>query len=294
MTRVTHRRLWCVLMPLWLMIATPVAAEVIRIEITSREPFGDAVASKIGPYERLRGRVVYALDPTDEANGRIVDLGLAITGDDGRVQFYGDLEIIVPVDRAQAQPTVLYVVNNRGRRTWGSEPFFLSRGYVTVSSGWIAQVPVTRGLLRLEAPVAVDPDDGIPVVGLVRAELQTDVATDRLAISNQLTYEPVIASLDDATLTRRLREADPSVAIARDQWRLGTRYDVGRGQWSGRARDDADRRFRAGCHLRVDLRGARLGGPGDRVRGDARPGVLSQIRPFRDEPVASPRWDVAR
>ena len=215
MTRVTHRRLWCVLMPLWLVLATPATAEGIRIEITSREPFGDAVASKIGPYERLRGRVVYALDPTDEANGRIVDLGLAITGDDGRVQFYGDLEIIVPVDRAQAQPTVLYVVNNRGRRTWGSEPFFLSRGYVTVSSGWIAQVPVTRGLLRLEAPVAVDPDDGIPVVGLVRAELQTDVATDRLAISNQLPYEPVIASLDDATLTRRLREADPSVAIAR-------------------------------------------------------------------------------
>ena len=108
-------------MPLWLLLATPAVAEVIRIEITSREPVGDAVASKIGPYERLRGRGVYALDPTNEANRRIVDLGLAVTGDDGRVQFYGDIEIIVPVDRAQAQPTVLYVVNNRGRRTWGSE-----------------------------------------------------------------------------------------------------------------------------------------------------------------------------
>lgn len=224
-TRATHRRLSWLLMPVWLVLATPAAAEVIRIEITSREPFGDAVASKIGPYERLRGRVVYALDPTDDANRRIVDLGLAVTGADGRVQFYGDIEIIVPVDRAQAQPTVLYVVNNRGRRTWGSEPFFLSRGYVTVSSGWIAQVPVTPDLLRLEAPVAVDPDDGIPVVGLVRAELQTDVAIDRLAVSNQRAYEPVTASLGDATLTRRLRETDPPVAIPRDQWMLGTRYD---------------------------------------------------------------------
>ena len=212
-------------MPVWLMIATPVAAEVIRIEVTSREPFGDAVASKIGSYERLRGRVVYALDPTDDANRGIVDLGLAIADDGGRVQFYGDIEIIAPLDRAQAQPTVLYVVNNRGRRTWGSEPFFLSRGYVTVSSGWIAEVPVTRDLLRLEAPVAIDPDDGIPVVGLVRAELQTDVATDRLAVSNQRAYEPVTASLGDATLTRRLREIDPRVAIPRDQWVLGTRYD---------------------------------------------------------------------
>ena len=229
MTRVTHRRrrLSCVLMPLWLVLATPAAAEVIRIEITSREPFGDAVASKIGPYERLRGRVVYALDPTDEANRRIVDLGLAITGDAGRVQFYGDIEIVAPVDRAQAQPTVLYVVNNRGRRTWGSEPFFLSRGYVTVSSGWIAQVPVSGDLLRLEAPVAVDPDDGIPVVGLVRAELSTDVATDRLAVGdrNQLAFEPVTASLPEAALTRRERETDPPEPIPRDQWRLGVRYD---------------------------------------------------------------------
>ena len=121
MTQVIHGRLSLLLMPLWLLLAMPAVAEVIRIEITSREPGGDAVASKIGPYERLRGRVVYALDPTNEANRRIVDLGLAVTGDDGRVQFYGDIEIIVPVDRAQAQPTVLYVVNNRGHRTWGSE-----------------------------------------------------------------------------------------------------------------------------------------------------------------------------
>ena len=223
-------------MPLWLGIVIlvscrPAAAEVIRLDITSREPFGDAVASKIGPYERWRGRVVYALDPADDANRRIIDLGLAVTGN-GRVQFYGDIEIIVPVDRAQARSTVLYVVNNRGRRTWGSEPFFLSRGYVTVSSGWIAQVPVTRDLLRLEAPVAIDPDDGIPVVGTVRAELSTDVATDRLAVSNQLAYEPLTASLGDATLTQRVLETDSPEPIPRDRWRLGVRYD-GRDEGSG-------------------------------------------------------------
>ena len=48
MQSATHRRLLWVLMPLWLLIATPAAAEVIRIEITSRQPFGDAVPSKIG------------------------------------------------------------------------------------------------------------------------------------------------------------------------------------------------------------------------------------------------------
>jgi hypothetical protein len=214
------------------MVATPVAAEVIRFDITSREPFGEDVPSKRGPYERIRGVVVYSLDPSDEANARIVDLDLAATDGQGHVQFYGDIEIIVPVDRTQAQPTLLYVVNNRGRRTWGAEPFFLSRGYVTVSSGWIAQVPLVGGGLRLEAPVALDPDDGIPIVGMVRAELSTDVVIDRLPVSNQLAFEPVVGNLADATLTKRLREADPPDPIPRQAWKLGVRYD-GRDAGSG-------------------------------------------------------------
>ena len=227
MTRMTRRALSWLLVPLWLSVAAGAAAEVIRIDITSREPFGEAVESEVGPYERLRGRVVYALNPSAEVNRAIVDLDLAVRDEQGRVQFYGDIEIIAPVDRAQARPTVLYVVNNRGRRTWGSEAFFLSRGYVTVSSGWIAQVPVIPDRLRLEAPVAIDAADGIPVVGLVRAELSTDIATDHLPVGdrNQLAFEPIIASLDDATLTRRLREQDRPEPIPRARWHLETRYD---------------------------------------------------------------------
>ena len=223
----TRYRLWWRLVPLCLSVTAAAAAEVVRIDITSREPFGRTEATAVGPYERLRGRVIYSLDPAVEANRAIIDLNLAVTDERGHVQFYGDIEIIAPVDLRQAQPTVRYVVNNRGRRTWGTETFFLSRGYVTVSSGWIAQAPVTPGRLRLEAPVAVDPDDSIPVVGLVRAELSTDIATDRLPVGdrNQLAFEPVVSSLDEATLTHRLRERDTPVAIPRDRWRLNTRYD---------------------------------------------------------------------
>ncbi len=226
-----HGWSWC-LVSVWLASALPAAAEVIRLDVASREPFGREVDSKIGPYERIRGRVVYALDPAHDANADIIDLDIAVTDGQGRVQFYGDIEIIAPVDLDRAQPTLLYVVNNRGRRTWGGEPFFLSRGYVTVSSGWIAEVPVTGDLLRLEAPVAFDPTDRIPVVGMVRAELITDVLADRLPVSNQLTYEPVRSRVPDATLTRRLRAADVREPIARDRWQLGARYD-GRDEGSG-------------------------------------------------------------
>ena len=202
-----------------LAVAAPTEAEVVHLRITSRQPFADDVPDKVGRYERIRGRVVYALDPEHEANQAVVDLGLAAQNGEGRVEFYGDFEIIAPLDRSLAQPTVLYDVNNRGRRRWGMQPFFLRHGYVTVWSGWIAQVPPDSSLLRLEAPVALD-EDYVPVTGTVRAEMIGDVATDRLAVSDrrQLAFEPVVAALPQATLTWRLRERDTPELIPRDQW----------------------------------------------------------------------------
>ena len=204
---------------LLLSAAVPAGAEVIRFVVTSREPFGEDVADKVGPYERIRGRVVYSLDPTLEANASIVDLDRALTNGAGRVEFYGDVEILAPRDLGLAQPTVLYDINNRGRRLWGGEPFFLRRGYVTVSAGWIAEVRVDPRRLRLEAPVAHDAD-GVPVVGFVRAEIITEAATPRVTISdrNQLAYEPVLSELARATLARRMRETDPPQPIPRDDW----------------------------------------------------------------------------
>ena len=206
-----------------LLVASPFAdsgaAEVIHVQITSREPFAEDVPNKVGPYERLRGRVVYALDPAHDANRAVVDLDTATPNEQGHVEFYADFEILTPVDRDLAHSTLLYVVNNRGRRTWGSEPFFLSRGYVTVSSGWIAEVPVSRRLLRLEAPIAND-EEGVNVVGTVRADFVTDEASDRLPVSNQLSYEPLASRVEDATLTRRIREKDPPQLIPRDGWQL--------------------------------------------------------------------------
>ena len=202
-----------------LLPASAATAEVIHLAITSREPFAADVPGKVGPYERLRGRVVHALDPALDANRRIVDLAAATPNEAGRVEFYADLEILAPVDRSLAQPTLLYVVNNRGRLTWGPDPFLLARGYVTVSSGWIAEVPPAPGRLRLEAPIASD-EDHVNVVGTVRAEFVTDRPADRLPVSNQLGYEPLASRLPDATLTRRLREKDSRQPIARDRWRV--------------------------------------------------------------------------
>lgn len=213
-----HNRAAATLLVL-LAVAAPAAAEVVHLRITSREPFADDVPDKVGRYERIRGQVVYALDPEHEANRAVVDLSRAAQNGEGRVEFYGDFEIIAPLDRSLAQPTVLYDVNNRGRKLWGAQPFFLRRGYVSVWSGWIAQVRPDPALLRLEAPVALD-DDYVPVTGIVRAEMIADAPADRLAVSDrgQLAFEPVASALPQATLTRRLRERDAPERIPREQW----------------------------------------------------------------------------
>ena len=204
-------------------VTAPAAGEVVGIEIASREPFGDGVEGRVGPYERIRGRVIYALDPEHPANQRIVDLDRATADDENHVVFYADFEIIAPVDLTLAQPTVLYNINNRGRRTWGSEPFLLRRGYVTVSSGWIAQTPLRSPLLRLEAPIAFD-EDFAPISGWVTMELSTDRPADELSVgAGQLAHEPLFAEIETARLTRRLREADPPKTVPRGTWRLESR-----------------------------------------------------------------------
>ena len=56
----------------------PIAGEVVRVEVDSREdvlggqPFGAA-----GAYEKITGRIYFAFDPDNPMNARIVDIGLA-------------------------------------------------------------------------------------------------------------------------------------------------------------------------------------------------------------------------
>ena len=58
--------------------ATAASADVVRIEITRRD--------NIGQYERVVGRVYFAIDPANPANRAIADLPLAPTGAGGLVE----------------------------------------------------------------------------------------------------------------------------------------------------------------------------------------------------------------
>src|SRR5262245_61258581 len=98
------------------LVPTVALAKVTRIEIAHRLPYAEGRAFEgIGAYQRLVGKVHFALDPLAAANEQVIDLKLAPRNAQGLVEFSADLEILAPVDLSKARGTLLYDVNNRGR-----------------------------------------------------------------------------------------------------------------------------------------------------------------------------------
>src|SRR5476651_2236576 len=77
-------------------------ARVLRVEITSRtdieegKPFGN-----VGAYEKIIGRVYFAVDPANLHNRQIVDLDKAPRNANGEVEFSADLYLLKPKDMAK-------------------------------------------------------------------------------------------------------------------------------------------------------------------------------------------------
>ena len=94
------------------------SAEVTSVTITSRtlSRMGGR-SDRPGSYERLLGRIEFALDPGDPHNIGIVDLNHARRDADGRVRFSSDLYVLRPTDPAKGNGVLLFEVPNRGRRT---------------------------------------------------------------------------------------------------------------------------------------------------------------------------------
>ena len=70
-------------------------AEVTRVEISSRQDvLGGKSFGSVGPYEKLSGRVYFAIDPKNPHNKIVADLDKAPKDAQGRVEFTADLFIL--------------------------------------------------------------------------------------------------------------------------------------------------------------------------------------------------------
>ena len=204
---------------------------VTRFDVALRRPLADGRPfGAVGPYEELKGRLHGTVDPTHAANRAITDLARAPRDASGRVAFAADVSLLLPVDRAKASGRVLVDVVNRGntvsvpnfnhatRPTFmpGADPnppidvgdgWLMRHGWMVLSCGWQSDLPPrVPGLLRLEAPEALDAD-GRRITGRVYVQLQAPVDVDAFMLSDR-GHEPYDAA--------DLVQAD-AVLIVRDQ-----------------------------------------------------------------------------
>src|SRR5438034_3803370 len=102
---------------LFVFLASSVEAHVTRVEILSREDVqGGRAFGLAGVYERIIGRVYFAVSPENVHNRQIVDLDKAPRNANGEVEFSADLYLYKPKDMNKGNNAVLFEVSNRGGR----------------------------------------------------------------------------------------------------------------------------------------------------------------------------------
>ena len=204
-----------------LVIARVASAEVVRIDVRSRDDFRT--------HERVIARVHYAVDPLLPANQRIADIASAPRNAAGKVEFAGDLLLFLPKGGSSARGTVFLEVVNRGRdqslglmsearqrdlapENWNlGDRFLLEQGFTVAFLGWQFDVSPSEGL-ALTVPTA-------PVNGVVRASAVT-VSRSGPGGAIGLTYCAADPSQPDALLTFRSAIAGPPTVLPRDSWQF--------------------------------------------------------------------------
>src|SRR5689334_16465752 len=99
--------------PLMLLMAISLRAEVVRIEVKTRADI-TGMAYPAGQYEKLSGTMFFAVDPRNSANQIITDLDKTPRNAAGKVEFSSDFYMIKPKDATRGNGTVLFEVSNRG------------------------------------------------------------------------------------------------------------------------------------------------------------------------------------
>ncbi len=214
-------------------------AAVTRFEIRSRAPLAEGKEfGAAGAYERIVGRVYYEIDPELPQNQNVVDLKLAPRNERGKVETWGDLFILAPLDLSKGNGALLYDVNNRGNKlalrffndapgdndprtaAHAGDGFLMRNGFTVVWSGWDGELLPGANRLRLSPPVARDGDERI--TGPVRCEIAPNRHLKRTVVNwdNHGSYRPTENGLKTATLTHRVRPGDSRVPVPREKWTL--------------------------------------------------------------------------
>jgi hypothetical protein len=216
------------------------AAHVTRVEILSRTDIQDGrTFGSAGVYEKIVGRVYFAVDPANIHNRQIVDVDKAPRNANGEVEFSADLYLLRPKDTSKGNGAVLFEVSNRGgkgilrivngvsssdAKAKFGDGFLMRQGYTIAWVGWEFDVAEGGDRLRLFAPVAHEPG-GKTIRGLVRSDFTPAQRVDDMPLGHFLLGPTGGNSypVDEPASSRNVltvRDAPESVRriIPRSQW----------------------------------------------------------------------------
>jgi hypothetical protein len=217
-------------------------ARVVRVEILSRVVIGGGHRfGNAGAYERITGRIHYALDPSSPHNARIVDIAFAPRNAAGEIETWSEFVALRPVDRRRDSGIAIIDVVNRGGITTnvfhldgrGGSPdsaayygdaLLLRRGTTLIAVGWQWDVAPGGSRLHFGTPV-VRAADGASITGLVRADYTVDSPTRAFPLGHALGAGHVpypVANEHDAANALTVRDAPngPRRIVPRTQWRF--------------------------------------------------------------------------
>src|SRR5437879_1435696 len=83
-------------------------AHVTRVEVTSRTDIQDGKPFGTGAYEKITGRVYFAVNPAGLHNRQIVDIDKADRNSQGEVEFSADFYLLRPKDMSKGNDAVLF------------------------------------------------------------------------------------------------------------------------------------------------------------------------------------------
>jgi len=222
---------------------TPVVAraEVTRIEISSRQDvLGGKAFGPAGAYEKLTGKVYFAVTPDNPHNQVIADLDKAPRNAQGKVEFSSDLFVIKPKDPSHGNGVLLFDVVNRGNKAllsvfdhakgsadpeteadFGDGPL-LRQGFTLVAIGWQFDVPKDKAHIGMDVPVATD--HGRPITGWVSPWFIPNVKSDSFEYASGYfthAYPPIDATDAAYRLTEREGFMSAPRLIPRADWQFG-------------------------------------------------------------------------
>ena len=215
------------------------SASVIDYRVTDCRPFARGKSfGETGAYERLKGRVVFRVDPSSPGVRDVTDIDLAPRDHSGRVKFEADFCILRPADPEKGNGRLFYDYGNRGDKralqffniaqgsndpleeVHAGDGFLMMRGYTVVWMGWQGDLLPGDGRLLLEVPVATR--DGAPITGTLCTEfIASEAGRFEMPLStlaSTRSYPAVSLDTSRATLTRRPYAHAPRQAIAPDAW----------------------------------------------------------------------------